>query len=135
WTFGSARRFRRPRVSSVDLSSTTNSSQFRYVCPTTDATACGTRCSRFHVGITTVTRGLSSMPRSGALLHRAAIGGRLCRMHSGKAYHELMLASARDRKVRRRFQRDALGLLPPQAAILDFGAGTGLDAKVYAASG
>jgi SAM-dependent methyltransferase len=56
-------------------------------------------------------------------------------MHSGRTYHEFMLASARDRKVRRRFQREALGLLPPHAAVLDFGAGTGLDAKVYAASG
>ena len=56
-------------------------------------------------------------------------------MHSGIVYHEFMLASARDRKVRRRFQREVLGLLPPHAAVLDFGAGTGLDAKVYAASG
>ncbi|HEY2446895.1 MAG TPA: methyltransferase domain-containing protein [Rhizomicrobium sp.] len=56
-------------------------------------------------------------------------------MHTGRAYHEFMLASARDRKVRRRFQRQALGLVPPQASILDFGGGTGIDAKVYAAQG
>jgi SAM-dependent methyltransferase len=59
----------------------------------------------------------------------------LCAMHSGRAYHEFMLASSRDCKVRRRFQRDVLRLLPSQAAVLDFGAGTGIDAKVYAASG
>ena len=69
------------------------------------------------------------------MLHHAVIGGSLCRMHSGKAYHEFMLVSARDCKVRRRFQREVLGLLPPRAAVLDFGAGTGIDAKVYAASG
>ena len=56
-------------------------------------------------------------------------------MHSGKAYHEFMLTSARDLRVRTRFQREVLGLLPPRAAVLDFGAGTGIDAKVYAAAG
>jgi SAM-dependent methyltransferase len=56
-------------------------------------------------------------------------------MHSGEAYHEFMLASARDLKVRARFQREVLGLLPPRAAVLDFGAGTGIDAKIYAVAG
>lgn len=56
-------------------------------------------------------------------------------MHSGKDYHEFTLSSTRDRKARERFQCEALRLLPPRATILDFGAGTGIDAKVYAAHG
>lgn len=46
-----------------------------------------------------------------------------------------MLASPRDQLVRDRFQELALSLLPPGASVLDFGAGTGIDAKVYAAKG
>lgn len=56
-------------------------------------------------------------------------------MHTGEQYHEFMLASPRDRAVRARFQRLALDLLPAGASVLDFGAGTGIDAKAYAASG
>lgn len=56
-------------------------------------------------------------------------------MHTGAQYHEFMLASPRDRAVRGRFQQLALGLLPAGADVLDFGAGTGIDAKVYAANG
>lgn len=56
-------------------------------------------------------------------------------MHTGEQYHEFMLASSRDRLVRDRFQKLALDLLPAGAAVLDFGAGTGIDAKVYAANG
>lgn len=56
-------------------------------------------------------------------------------VHTGEQYHEFMLASPRDREVRDRFQRMALALLPVGADILDFGAGTGIDAKVYAANG
>ncbi len=37
--------------------------------------------------------------------------------------------------VRDRFQKMALDLLPEGAKVLDFGAGTGIDAKVYAANG
>ncbi|MES1154543.1 MAG: methyltransferase domain-containing protein [Rhodanobacter sp.] len=37
--------------------------------------------------------------------------------------------------MRERFQKMALDLLPAGADVLDFGAGTGIDAKVYAASG
>lgn len=55
--------------------------------------------------------------------------------HCGKAYHEFMLASPRDRKVRERFQHLALQVMPPRGTILDFGAGTGIDAKSYAAKG
>lgn len=46
-----------------------------------------------------------------------------------------MLASPRDQRVRDRFQELALSLLPPGAGVLDFGAGTGIDAKAYAAHG
>ncbi|GAB3787916.1 class I SAM-dependent methyltransferase [Dyella agri] len=56
-------------------------------------------------------------------------------MHTGEQYHEFMLASPRDRAVRARFQQLALDLLPAGAAVLDFGAGTGIDAKAYAANG
>jgi len=56
-------------------------------------------------------------------------------MHTGEQYHQFMLASRRDRLVRDRFQKLALDLLPAGAAVLDFGAGTGIDAKAYAADG
>lgn len=56
-------------------------------------------------------------------------------VHTGEQYHEFMLASQRDRLVRDRFQKLALKLLPAGAAVLDFGAGTGIDAKAYAADG
>lgn len=56
-------------------------------------------------------------------------------MHTGEQYHEFMLASPRDRAVRERFQKMALDLLPTGADVLDFGAGTGIDAKAYAANG
>lgn len=46
-----------------------------------------------------------------------------------------MLASPRDRAVRDRFRAMALDLLPAAADVLDFGAGTGIDAKAYAACG
>lgn len=62
---------------------------------------------------------------------RKAVGN----VHTGEQYHEFMLASRRDREVRDRFRRMALDLLPAGADILDFGAGTGIDAKVYAANG
>lgn len=55
--------------------------------------------------------------------------------HSGKSYHEFMLRSARDRKVRDRFQRLVFRFMPPDGTILDFGAGTGIDAACYAAKG
>ncbi|TAM61561.1 MAG: class I SAM-dependent methyltransferase [Rhodanobacter sp.] len=56
-------------------------------------------------------------------------------MHTGEQYHQFMLASRRDRVVRDRFQKMALELLPEGADVLDFGAGTGIDAKAYAANG
>jgi SAM-dependent methyltransferase len=56
-------------------------------------------------------------------------------VHTGEQYHQFMLASPRVQLVRDRFQELALSLLPPGASVLDFGAGTGIDAKVYAAKG
>ncbi|EIL97307.1 hypothetical protein RHOFW104T7_02630 [Rhodanobacter thiooxydans] len=56
-------------------------------------------------------------------------------MHTAEQYHAFMLASPRDQAVRDRFQQMALELLPDGADLLDFGAGTGIDAKAYAASG
>ena len=56
-------------------------------------------------------------------------------VHTGEQYHKFILASPRDRVVRDRFQKMALDLLPAGADVLDFGAGTGIDAKAYAASG
>ncbi|MGH8212986.1 MAG: class I SAM-dependent methyltransferase, partial [Rhodanobacteraceae bacterium] len=56
-------------------------------------------------------------------------------MHTGEQYHELILASQRARRARARFQKLALELLPAGADVLDFGAGTGIDAKAYAARG
>lgn len=56
-------------------------------------------------------------------------------MHTGEQYHNVILTSSRDRQVRDRFQKMVLGLLPAAADILDFGAGTGIDARDYAARG
>lgn len=56
-------------------------------------------------------------------------------MHTGEQYHRFILASQRDRAVRDRFLKMALDLLPIAADVLDFGAGTGIDAKAYAANG
>ena len=53
-------------------------------------------------------------------------------MHKGRTYHESMLASARDMRVRERFQRLVYRFTPYGETILDFGAGTGIDAKAYA---
>jgi cyclopropane fatty-acyl-phospholipid synthase-like methyltransferase len=55
--------------------------------------------------------------------------------YSARDYHEFMLASESDRGLRLTFQRAVLARLAPGATILDFGAGTGIDAKVYAARG
>ncbi len=56
-------------------------------------------------------------------------------MHTGAQYHQFFLTSRRDLEVRDRFQRMAMALLPHGADVLDFGAGTGIDAKAYAAHG
>ena len=56
-------------------------------------------------------------------------------VHTGEQYHAIIQASLRDRRVRERFQNMALNLLAEGAQVLDLGAGTGIDAKVYAANG
>ncbi|GAA0696033.1 class I SAM-dependent methyltransferase [Dyella marensis] len=56
-------------------------------------------------------------------------------VHTGAQYHQRFMSSPRDLAVRERFQRMALGLLATGDDILDFGAGTGIDAKAYAAHG
>ncbi|WP_130617627.1 class I SAM-dependent methyltransferase [Dyella amyloliquefaciens] len=56
-------------------------------------------------------------------------------MHTGEQYHKFMLASERDHAVRDQFQKMALDLLAKGADILDFGAGTGIDAKAYSTHG
>ena len=56
-------------------------------------------------------------------------------MHTGEQYHTVILSSPRDRVIRDRFQKMALDLLPAGADVLDFGAGTGIDAKVFATRG
>jgi hypothetical protein len=70
-------------------------------------------------------------PRSKQAPYRKAV----VNVHTGEQYHEFMLASKRDRQVRGRFQEMALEFLPPGVDVLDFGAGTGIDAKLYAARG
>jgi SAM-dependent methyltransferase len=56
-------------------------------------------------------------------------------VHTGEQYHHFIQLSKRDRRVRDRFQQIAMDLLPKGADVLDFGAGTGIDAKTYAANG
>jgi SAM-dependent methyltransferase len=53
-------------------------------------------------------------------------------MHKGNAYHDFMLSSRRDLKARKRFQQLVCQFTPYNGTILDFGAGTGIDAKAYA---
>ncbi len=54
---------------------------------------------------------------------------------TGRDYHEYMLASKSDNRTRAAFQSAVLELVHAPSAILDFGAGTGIDAKVYAGAG
>lgn len=56
-------------------------------------------------------------------------------VHTGEQYHQIFMSSKRDLAVRGRFQQIALDLLAKGGDILDFGAGTGIDAKAYVASG
>jgi hypothetical protein len=63
------------------------------------------------------------------------LSGETPRMHTGQQYHEVIQRSGRDRRTRAQFQRMALSRVPAGADILDFGAGTGLDAKVFATHG
>lgn len=53
----------------------------------------------------------------------------------GEAYIAAMQVHASDRHARRAFQDLALEIAPPGAFIFDFGAGPGIDAKLYATQG
>jgi hypothetical protein len=55
--------------------------------------------------------------------------------HVGAAYVAALTARASDRRARDAFRRLVLSIVPPAAALYDFGAGTGLDARFYAESG
>jgi SAM-dependent methyltransferase len=56
-------------------------------------------------------------------------------MLAGERYHRIMSADPRDLRTRGRFVGLVLDRLAPGGRILDFGAGTGIDAKIYAAAG
>jgi SAM-dependent methyltransferase len=57
------------------------------------------------------------------------------RLVVGAEYDRAMTASESDRRARSAFQDLALSIAPPGAALFDFGAGTGIDACVYAERG
>jgi SAM-dependent methyltransferase len=54
---------------------------------------------------------------------------------AGDLYTRAILASSTDRRVRTAFQAMVASIVTPGATILDFGAGTGLDAQIYAGLG
>jgi SAM-dependent methyltransferase len=55
--------------------------------------------------------------------------------HTGDAYTQEILRNRADRLARTAFQGCVTSLVAPGATIFDFGAGTGIDARVYAARG
>lgn len=55
--------------------------------------------------------------------------------HTGDAYDQQILGRRADRLARSAFQGCVSGLIEPGATIFDFGAGTGIDARAYAARG
>jgi SAM-dependent methyltransferase len=56
-------------------------------------------------------------------------------LHVGEDYHAFITTSARNIRARARFQRLASAVLAPGGTVLDFGAGTGIDALLYADRG
>src|SRR5215831_18941231 len=54
---------------------------------------------------------------------------------SARQYHDFMLTSEADRGLRAAFQQAVFARTSPDASIFDFGAGSGIDAKVYAEHG
>jgi SAM-dependent methyltransferase len=54
---------------------------------------------------------------------------------TGAEYVEQITALESDRRARSAFQSLALSIAPPQAALFDFGAGPGIDARFYAEHG
>jgi SAM-dependent methyltransferase len=61
--------------------------------------------------------------------------GAHAKTHAGTEYFNHITLSASDRLARAAFQRLVLELAPPGAALFDFGAGVGIDAKFFAERG
>jgi len=57
------------------------------------------------------------------------------RMHAGEAYFDYITSRESDRQIRAAFQQRVLDLAPPRAALFDFGAGPGIDARFFAERG
>jgi cyclopropane fatty-acyl-phospholipid synthase-like methyltransferase len=55
--------------------------------------------------------------------------------HTGAAYFERITAREVNRRMRSTFQNLVLGMAPPGATLLDFGAGPGIDARFFAERG
>ena len=55
--------------------------------------------------------------------------------HTGAEYVTAIMEHASDRRARAAFRKLVLGLAPPGGALLDFGAGAGLDAHYFAERG
>lgn len=55
--------------------------------------------------------------------------------HTGAEYARAIVARPSDRRARAAFRKLVLRLAPPGGALLDFGAGTGLDARYFAERG
>lgn len=55
--------------------------------------------------------------------------------HTGAEYATAIMARESDRQARSAFRELALSLVPPGGAVLDFGAGAGLDARYFAERG
>lgn len=56
-------------------------------------------------------------------------------LHTGAEYARAILASRSDRRARAAFRKLVMRLAPPGGALLDFGAGAGLDARYFARRG
>ncbi len=64
-----------------------------------------------------------------------AISAQSSRLVVGGEYDRAISALESDRRARSAFQDLVLSIAPPGAALFDFGAGTGIDARVYAERG
>lgn len=59
----------------------------------------------------------------------------LAHTHTGEAYFEHITSVESDRRARAAFHECVLGAAPPGAALFDFGAGPGIDARFFAERG
>jgi hypothetical protein len=64
-----------------------------------------------------------------------AAGPTVIEVHSGAGYVKAITALQSDRRARSAFQDLVLRIAPPGAALFDFGAGPGIDARFYAEHG